>query len=650
MILTLFLTGIALLLLATGIPLLSLLTKRKIIRHASLTCLLVASVLFIFSSAYILYFNIVLQFSVYSIIPQLPFSLYIDRLSSFFILVLSLVSFAVAFYSSSYIEHIPSEGRKNVIVSMMNLFILSMVFVILSETMLSFLFFWELMSLSSFFLVINDYKKDETKKAGLFYFIMMQLCAVFLMIGFFIIYQANGSTIMHSLFEGGSLGQPLFILAFLCLFIGFSIKAGVIPFHKWLPYAHPASPSNISALMSGVMIKVAIYGLVRSIFSVAVPPLWWGVLILIAGSASAILGVIYALKEHDIKRLLAYHSIENIGIILLGIGLSIIFLNNAQPALATLCLIGALFHTLNHALFKSLLFLTAGSMVAQTGTRNIEEMGGLIKKMPSTSLLFLIGSLSISALPPFNGFVSELMIFTGFFNFGVLNNPLLEVLLIISLSIFALTSALAAACFVKAFGITTLALPRSKHAENAKEVSFLMILGPGILAVLCIILGVFSAQIFTVLGYSFPLPDMLIIGLLFIMFYFIIFLVLRYGASQKTRVTETWGCGIPAQKNTMEYTASGFSEPIVTIFKSIYRTKKQSNRSYYDAEQSIFKQGHAEIKLLKVFEEYLYLPIARSVQLLSAKVSKMQNGDPDTYLLYCFLAIIVLFFLIGWVL
>ena len=295
------------------------------------------------------------------------------------------------------------------------------------------------------------------------------------------------------------------------LFIGFGIKAGIIPFHKWLPYAHPASPSNISALMSGVMIKVAIYGLLRFVLLMPME-LWWGILILVVGTTSAILGVIYALKEHDIKRLLAYHSIENIGIILIGIGLYVIFALSGLQAIATLALIGALFHTLNHAIFKSLLFMTSGSVINSTETRNIEDMGGLIKRMPYTALLFLIGAVSISALPPFNGFVSELMIFQAFFQSSLLANPALEMLLITSLAIFALTSALAAACFVKAFGITFLALPRSEGAKKAKEAPKLMLIGPALLAIFCVVLGVFSFQIFGAFGFSFPIPNMLLVG------------------------------------------------------------------------------------------------------------------------------------------
>ncbi len=584
-----------------------------------------------------------LSFFAYQIVPTLQFSFLIDRLSAFFILLVSIVSLPVAIYSVHYVEHGTHEGRKNFIVSFMNIFIASMVLVIASSTMFSFLFFWEIMALTSFLLVMTDFEIKETSKAGMFYFVMTQLSTVFLLFAFLFIYNATGSFEIQQITS-----SPLIIsVAFIFLFIGFGIKAGIIPFHKWLPYAHPASPSNISALMSGVMIKVAIYGLVRFVLLMPME-LWWGIVILIAGTASAILGVIYALKEHDIKRLLAYHSIENIGIILIGIGLYVIFALSGLQAIATLALIGALFHTLNHAIFKSLLFMTSGSIINATETRNIEDMGGLIKRMPYTASLFLVGAVSISALPPFNGFVSELMIFQAFFQSSFLGNAALEMLLIASLAVFALTSALAAACFVKAFGITFLALPRSKEAKNAKEAPKLMLIGPALLAALCVFLGIFSFQLFGFLGFTFPIPNMLLIGSLLAVFFVLAWLALRSTAMKKERIAETWGCGFPTQNSKMEYTASGFSEPIVTILKSIFRTQKKSERTYFDEEKVIFKSGKAEIHLMKFFEEYLYLPVANFVRKISLMVNNAQRGDVDLQVAFAFATIFVLLLIIWW--
>ncbi len=496
----LFPLGLAAFFLAIILPFIGLrVSSSKIPRQASLVSTIIAGIAILSFAVEIMITGKSYFLLPYQITPTFQFSFVIDRLAAFFLFLISIVSVSVAIYSVQYVEHIAHEGRKNLVVSFMSIFIASMVLVVASSTMFSFLFFWETMALSSFLLVMTEFEKQETQKAGIFYFVMTHLSTLFLIFAFLFIYTATGTFDMQNV-----QASPVIVsVAFVFLFLAFGIKAGIIPFHKWLPYAHPASPSNISALMSGVMIKVAIYGLIRFVLLMPME-MWWGMLILTAGTVSAVLGVIYALKEHDIKRLLAFHSIENIGIILIGFGLYVIFTLSGLQAIGFLALAGALFHTLNHAIFKSLLFMTSGSIVNATETRNIEEMGGLIKRMPTTALLFLIGAVSISALPPFNGFVSELMIFQAFFQTAALGSPFLELLLIIALAVFALTSALAAACFVKAFGITFLALPRSEEAKNAKESPKLMLIGPAILAVLCVALGVFSIQIFGVLGFIFP--------------------------------------------------------------------------------------------------------------------------------------------------
>ncbi len=579
----------------------------------------------------------------YQITSMFQFSFMVDRLAAFFLALVSVVSVAVAVYSVQYVEHEAHEGRKNLIVGLMNFFIFSMLLVIASFSMFSFLFFWETMALSSFLLVMTDFEKKETQKAGIFYFVMTHLSTLFLFFAFLFIYLQTGTFDMVALHA-----DPLIIsVAFVFLFLGFGIKAGIIPFHKWLPYAHPASPSNISALMSGVMIKVAIYGLIRFLFLLPMET-WWGILLLAFGAVSASIGVIYALKEHDLKKMLAYSSIENIGIILLGVGLYVTFATLGFQTIALLALIGSLFHCFNHALFKSLLFMTTGSVVNATETRDIEDMGGLIKRMPKTAVLFLIGAVSISALPPFNGFVSELMLFQAFFQSTALTNTFLELVLIAALAVFALTSALAAACFVKAFGITFLALPRSHEAKEAKEAPKLMLVGPAILAVLCVALGVFSLQIFGMLGFTLEIPNMLFIGAIMAGFYGFAFLAMREVANRRERVAETWGCGFPVQNAKMEYSASGFSEPIVTILKGIFRTQKKSERTFYDDKNAVFKEGKAEIQLLKFFEERLYMPVANCIRKVAQKVNNIQRGDVDLHVAYAFVTIVVFLLIIWW--
>jgi hydrogenase-4 component B len=294
------------------------------------------------------------------------------------------------------------------------------------------------------------------------------------------------------------------------------------------------------------------------------------------------------------------------------------------------------------------LFMATGSVVNATETRDIDEMGGLIKRMPTTAGLFLIGAVSISALPPFNGFVSELMIFQAFFQSSVLANPFVELLLIIALAVFALTSALAAACFVKAFGISFLALPRSEEAKSAKEVPKLMLFGPAILAALCIGLGVFSLQLFSLIGLSLDVPNMLFVGAIMSIFYVFIFLGVREFANRRERIAETWGCGIISQNSKMEYSASGYSEPIVTILKSIFRTQKKSERIFFDDQNVIFKEGKAELHLLNFFEERVYLPIADAIRRVALKVNNIQRGDVDLHVAYAFATIVIFLLIIWW--
>ncbi|MDD5191379.1 MAG: proton-conducting transporter membrane subunit [Dehalococcoidales bacterium] len=642
---TLFLCGLFVLL-GTSLATAALAVKaQKPARQVALWALLVGSLAFFIFSLCVFIPDHSYQFTLYRITDSLHFSFTIDRLAAFFMGIISLVSTCVTFYSMRYIEHHGTNTGKNILVSMMALFVLSMLLLVASANTFSFLFFWETMSFSSFFLVMFDREKSETQKSALFYFVMTQISTVFLMFAFVAMYGINGTFDIMPL---AGTSPVMKSLIFLALFTGFGIKAGVVPFHKWLPYAHSASPSNISALMSGVMIKVAIYGMVRYFVVALDPELWWGIMILCFGLISALLGVIYALKEQDIKKLLAYSTIENVGIILTGLGLYLIFRSYDLMALANLALIGGLFHTLNHALFKSLLFLTTGAVVNATGTRNIEEMGGLIKTMPYTGMLFLVGAVSIAALPPFSGFVSELMIFQAFLQSFIITSAFMKILLLIGLTLFALTSALAAACFVKAFGVIFLATPRSQKAVNAHEVSGYMIAAPTALGIFSVLFGVFSYQIFSWLGYAFPIPNLMIIGLLLIVVTLLVWLFIILTASRKTRVSETWGCGINAQDSSMEYSAAGYSEPLLTIFRPIYRTEKQINRTYHDTGKSVFKAGTAALFTLKLFEEKIYLPVARFVQRLSQAVSDRHDVDLDVYILYAFIAIVILIFAMGW--
>jgi len=639
----LFILSLLVFFLGILVPLVTAARDQRVFRTASLGCTIIGSAVLGVLSLIILLTGQVFSWTVFQPLAAFSLSFSVDRLAAFFLLLIAAVSGCVALYATEYIEHLGGGFRRNLLCGCTNLFILSMLLVVVSANTVSFLFFWELMAGSSFLLVMYEYTGPDTKKAGIFYFVMTQFSTLFVMLGIVLLYGQTGS---FSLAPAGI--SFLSTAAFLALLIGFSIKAGIIPFHKWLPYAHPASPSPISALMSAVMLKIAVYGLIRFLLDVFSPELWWGIVILFLGTASAVLGIIYALKEYDIKAMLAYSSIENVGIIFTGIGLYVIFTSYHMPGLASISLLGALFHSLNHAMFKSLLFLTAGSVVHATHTRDIEQMGGLVHRMPYTSALFFTGALAIAALPPLNGFASEILIFISFFSSVAVADPLFKVLLFICLALFALTSALSAACFVKAFGSVFLALPRSKESGEAQEVPFRMLFGPAILAAACIILGVFAAQIFVLVGLSVPMPDLFLVGLLLLAMAVLAYAFLFFTASRDVRVAETWGCGTPSQQPAMEYSGHGFSEPIDIIFSTVYRTKMKNERKFFDRKNCIFAEGTADISLMKIFEEYLYLPVARVSYQAATVVSRFQSGCLDTYLLYVFCTVIAIIIYLGW--
>ncbi|MEO8327806.1 MAG: proton-conducting transporter membrane subunit, partial [Nitrospirota bacterium] len=408
-----------------------------------------------------------------SSIPLLTFSLRLDSLSGFFVLTISLVGLAVSVFASGYVREFYGRIPVSLLGFLYNGFLLSMLLVVTADNAFFFLIVWELMSLFSYFLVVSEHEKPDVRFAGLFYLIMTHVGTAFILVTFLMFYQETGSFAFEAFRSADqSLPEGLRTLVFWTALIGFGTKAGIVPLHVWLPYAHPAAPSHVSALMSGVMIKTAIYGLLRVYFDFLGGPFpwWWGFVVLLVGTVSALLGVMYALMEHDLKSLLAFHSVENIGIILMGIGTGMVFYAYDMPHLAALGIIAGLYHTINHAVFKALLFMGAGSLLYATHTRDMEEYGGLLRRMPWTGLFFLIGAVSISALPPTNGFVSEWLVFQGLFLSLELPSLFLKLMLPIAAALLALTGALALACFVKAFGISFLALPRSSHARKAQEV------------------------------------------------------------------------------------------------------------------------------------------------------------------------------------
>jgi hydrogenase-4 component B len=558
---------------------------------------------------------------------------------------------------------------------MFNLFLLSMSLVTLADNVFTFLLMWEGMSLTSYFLVITETEEQETINAGAWY-IAMTHGGVALLLAAFLLLAHGASGAFTDLRANAAVFSPAMRgLIFVLAFLGFGAKSGIIPLHVWLPRAHPAAPSHVSALLSGVMIKLGIYGLMRmGLDLLGGGPAWWGGLVLAVGSASALLGVLYALMEHDLKRLLAYHSVENIGIILIGLGAGLIFHSYSLAALATLGFVAGLYHTINHAAFKGLLFLGAGSVLHATRTRNMEEMGGLIKSMPWTALFFLVGAAAISALPPLNGFVSEWLVFQALLGGFAIPTPEVAVAMPVAAAMLALTSGLAAACFVKAFGITFLAIPRSHEAEHAHESPLSMQVGMGLLAVACVGLGVAAVVVTPMLsrvlsglgglpetetafslGPSLQTPagfgqtSPAWIGLILIALLGAVLLGLRVaGADRRLRVSDSWGCGRIGQTPRMEYTATAFAEPLRRVFAELYRPTKELTIDFHPESKYFVQSIRYRSEITPWFERALYTPALRLVGSAAQQVRRLQSGSLHAYLLYMALALVVLLFATRW--
>ncbi|MFA6006651.1 MAG: hydrogenase 4 subunit B [Candidatus Paceibacterota bacterium] len=613
------------------------------------------------------------SFAGYSTFPALTFSFTLDHLSVFFVFVISLIALAASVYGYGYAKQYIGKYNLGTLGFFYNSFILGMLLVVTSSNILFFLIAWEVMSVASYFLVIYERHEQANIKAGTLYFVMTHVGTAFITLAFLLMFKVTGSldfgTIKLSLMTA-----PLWIqnMIFVLALIGFGTKAGIIPFHIWLPSAHPAAPSHVSALMSGVMIKTGIYMFIRIFFDLLGPAqVWWGVTILILGAISALLGVLYALSEHDLKRLLAYHSIENIGIIMLGLGSSLVFLSFGMKALALIGLIAALFHTMNHAVFKGLLFLGAGSVIHATHTRNIEKYGGLIRYMPQTAFLFLIGAMAISALPPLNGFASEWLTFQAMFSAVSSLGSTMGMIFVLAIGALAFTSGLAAACFVKAFGITFLARPRSDEAKHAHESSAPLLVGMYFLATLTLIFGVFAGKvtgILTVLAQALQnmgmsaetlnvLPSVsavhlsnnfanMSLGLLFVglvialaLIGIIVGLVTK---NRKLRRDRTWDCGTELLPR-MEITATGFSRSLIVIFKGLLRPTRQTHIEYHDAELRYFpKKSVVHLELKDIYLDNFYAPVQSFITRLSNQFKRIQSGNTNLYIVYMLITLIAL--------
>jgi hydrogenase-4 component B len=595
--------------------------------------------------------------------PLGSFSVGLDGLSAFFLLPILGLGALSAIYGLEYLR--PYRESKSLGSSwfLFNILIASMVMVVVARNVLLFLVAWEAMSLSSFFLVAFENEKKDVREASWIYLIATHLGTAFLLAMFLLLGRSSNGLDFNQL---GGLDSGLTGLCFVFAVIGFGTKAGILPFHVWLPEAHPAAPSHVSALMSGVMIKTGIYGILRTLTFLGPPPAWWGWALIGIGLFSGIIGVLFALAQHDLKRLLAYHSVENIGIIVMGIGIGLLGISTGSPALAVLGFAGGILHIANHALFKGLLFLGAGSVIHGAHTREIDHLGGLLKRMPWTALTFLIGAAAISGLPPLNGFVSEFLIYVGAFK-GVLTAhtenaaPLLAVI-----AGLALIGGLATACFTKAFGIVFLGEPRSEHTAHARESGSGMIFpmlvmaagcfGAGLLGFLIVrampaVLSDFmrgfgptgpnpatiQTELFAVSGYlkSFTYGSLAILALIGL----IALLRIRLLSGRSQREAPVWDCGYAAPNARMQYTASSFAQPLIDFFDIFHRGRKR-----FRPPQGYFpKTASFETETLDTSQEAVYRPIFEMVAQLLSKMRVMQHGRIQLYVLYIVLTLIVLF-------
>ena len=595
-------------------------------------------------------------------LPWLGAHFRLDALASFFLLVVNLGGAAASLFGLGYGRHEESPGR---VLPFFPAFLAGMNLVVLAADAFTFLFAWEFMSLSSWALVMAHHRRPGNAAAGYLYLLMASFGTLALILAFGLLAGPTGG---YS-FEAIRLAPPAATISGVVLvlvLIGAGSKAGLVPLHVWLPLAHPAAPTHVSALMSGVMTKVAVYGFVRIVFDLLGPPAWWwGALVPLLGGITAVLGVLYALMPDDLKRLLAYSTVENVGIIFIGLGLALAFEANGMTGAAALALTAALLHVFNHALFKSLLFFGAGAVLGATGERNMERLGGLIHRMPRTAFAFLIGSAAISALPPFNGFVSEWLTFQAILLSPALPQWLLKFLVPAVGALLALSAALAAACFVKAFGITFLGRPRSPVAAEAGETdrwSQAAMLG---LAALCLLAGILPGYfidalapvIQTLTGTSLPRQEQLdwltIVpiaqsrssynGLL--LFFFIALAaglgaeVIHRLASAAVRRSPAWDCGFPDASPATQYTAGSISQPIRRVFGSVlFRAREEVDLP----PPGDTRAARLRVRLRDVPWDVLYAPIAGMVGFVADQLNRLQFLTIRGYLTLVFGALVAL--------
>jgi formate hydrogenlyase subunit 3/multisubunit Na+/H+ antiporter MnhD subunit len=595
-------------------------------------------------------------------IPWLGAHFRIDPLSAFFLAVVDLGAVTASIFALGYGSHEAAPLR---VLPFYPAFLAAMSLVTLADDAFTFLVSWEFMSLSSWALVMAHHRVPENVRAGYIYLVMASFGTLALLLAFGLLAGPDG----HYAFAQVRAAHPtagLAALALILALIGSGSKAGLVPLHVWLPLAHPAAPSHVSALMSGVMTKVAVYGFVRIVFDLAGEPAWWWSMVVLAlGGLTAVMGVLYALMQHDLKRLLAYHTVENIGIIFIGLGLALAFKTYGMASAAALALTAGLLHVFNHSVFKSLLFFGSGAVLTATGERDMEHLGGLIHPMPQTAFVFLVGCTAISALPPLNGFVSEWLTFQAILLSPQLPAWGLKLLVPAVGALLALSAALAAACFVKAFGITFLGRPRTPVALRATETDQFSLAAMYVLAALCLVAGVLPGLFIDALA---PLADLLagarmpsqmdtqwlsIVpiaasrssydGLLVFLFMVISGTLAAFAihrlASDRLRRAPAWDCGYPDASPATQYTAGSFAQPIRRVFGTVvFRASEQVEMPAPGSMQP----ARLVVGLRDLIWDTLYAPIAVAVGFAADRLNHLQFLTIRQFLSLVFAALVIL--------
>jgi formate hydrogenlyase subunit 3/multisubunit Na+/H+ antiporter MnhD subunit len=586
----------------------------------------------------------------------------VDALAAFFLVVVNLGGAMASLYALGYGRH---ESAPHRVLPFYPAFLAGMNLVVLAADAFSFLLCWEVMSLASWALVMAHHREEGNARAGYLYLVMASFGTLALLLAFGLLAGPDGA---YGFAQMKAAAHPpaLAALVLALALLGAGSKAGLVPLHVWLPLAHPAAPSHVSGLMSGVMTKVAVYAFIRIVFDLLDAPSWWASTIVLAlAAATALMGVLYALMQHDLKRLLAYHTVENIGIIFIGLGLALGFRAGGMNAAAALALTAALFHVFNHSLFKTLLFFGAGAVLNATGERDMEKLGGLIHKMPLASFTFLVGCVAISALPPLNGFVSEWLTFQAILLSPALPQWGLKILIPAVGAVLALSAALAAACFVKAFGVTFLGRPRSLAASAAAEADRWSLAAMLTLAALCLIAGVLPGFVIDALT---PLTQALVAGRMppqvhvgwlaivpvsesrssydgLLIFAFIGMTALIAAsaihrlASRALRRGPAWDCGFPNASPLTQYSATSFAQPIRRVFGTVvFRAREQVTM----APPGDRGAATLTVTLQDVIWDYLYAPIARGVTVAADQLNVLQFLTIRRYLSVVFVLLVLL--------